>query len=331
MSGRKAWRKRAPASLGLALVVACCVACGRAQGTPAPAPALAPAPASAPPLASASASAPATDSASALAPELISDTPWPALVRDEEWDAAWRALEALPDGDRSRPEVRYVRARVALARGDAAGALPLLDGLEGVLPLLADDVARRRAEAKLAVGPFEEAGEWFAMRVSPGPQLDAARAFEKAHDARRARAAADRVIASERRTRDEEAQARALRVRVTDPPGDPERADARWLAMQGADLPASAEALALVAKIDPKRPLAADELMTRAHVLSDAGRADDALRAIELVADRARGRQVHEPRSRACTRDGPLSRTRPVERGREGAHRVCGCGRREGG
>ena len=74
-----------------------------------------------------------------------------------------------------------------------------------------------------------------AMRVSPGPQLDAARAFERPDHPRRARAAADRVVASERKSRDEEAEARALRVRITDPPGDAERADARWLATQGAD------------------------------------------------------------------------------------------------
>ncbi len=267
MSGRE--RRSAAASLGLALLFAC----GRTQVTPAPTPALVSAPEPAPPSA-----APPLASAPLSSVEL----PWPALVRDEEWDAAWRSLQAVPESDRARPEVRYVSARVALARGDAAGALPLLEGLEGALPLLADDVARRRAEAKLAVGPFEEAGEWFAMRVSPGPQLDAARAFEKAHDVRRARAAADRVVASERKTRDEEAEARALRVRITDPPGDPERADARWLATQGADLPAASDALALAVRVDPKHPLTSEELIARARVLSDAGRLDEALRSIDL-------------------------------------------------
>ena len=302
--GGPRWRevRSVPASVTFAMLVAC----GHPEAAPAPA----------------SASAPATDSASALAPDtapsrddaslvLTDDTPWPALVRGERWDAAWRTLDALPDADRSRPEVRYVRARVALARGDAAGALPLLDGLEAVLPLLADDVARRRAEAKLVAGPFVEAGEWFALRVSPGPQLDAARAFEKAHDPRRARASADRVIASERRTRDQEGEARALRIRLGEPPGDLERADARWLATVGADLPAAADALGLVARIDAKHPLSAEELMTRAKVLSDAARADDALRAIDLVVaapgadkistltrERARGMALYRARGR---------------------------------
>jgi soluble lytic murein transglycosylase len=242
----------------------------------------------------------------------VPDTrPWPALVRDEKWDAAWRALEALPEADRSRPDVRYVRARVALARDDAASALPLLDGLESSLPLLADDVARRRAEAKLAVGPFAEAGEWFAARSSPASQLEAARAFEKAHDTRRARAAADRVVAADKRTRTQEAEARSLRVRTADPPGDAERADAHWLATQGADQPAAADVLAQVGKLDAKHPLTAQDLMVRAHVLSDAGKVDEALHAIDLAGgapgagamsdldrSRARGMALYHARGR---------------------------------
>ena len=105
-----------------------------------------------------------------------------------------------------------------------------------------------------------------------------------------------------RRTRDEEAEARALRVRLTDPPGDAERADARWLATLGADLPAAADALALVAKLDPKHPLTSEELLSRARVLSDAGRVDDALRVDRPLGGRARRRQAHQPESRARAR-----------------------------
>jgi len=210
------------------------------------------------------------------------EAPWSVLVRDEQWDAAWQRLEALPEADKTRPEVRYVRARVALMRGDAAAALPLLDGLESALPLLASDLAARRAEAMLVVGPFADAAAWYSARSSAAAQLDAARAFEKAKDPRRAHAAADRVASAEKRTRGQEAEARALRVRVTDPPGDAERADARWLATVGADLPAAAEALELVAKLDPAHPLGAAELLLRARTLAEAGRADDALHAIDL-------------------------------------------------
>lgn len=229
--------------------------------------------------------------------------PWPTLVREERWDAAWRALEAIGEADRSRPEIRYVRARVALARDDAGTALPLLAGLEASLPLLAEDIGRRRAEAMLAIGPYADAGAWFAARATAGSQLDAARAFERAKDLKRARASADRVLSMEHRTRAQEAEARAIRIRIADPPGDGERADARWLAVQGADLPAAADALATLARVDPAHPLSAKELLLRAKLLADAGRADDAIHAVDLSAgapdaatvsnrDRARARGI---------------------------------------
>lgn len=238
-------------------------------------------------------------------------TPWPTLVRDEQWDAASKALEALPEADRARPEVRYVRGRVALYRGDAAAALPLLDGLETALPLLADDLAKHRAEAKLVVGPYADAAAWFAARSTPASQLDAARAYEKAKDARHARTAADHVLQNAKRSRTQEAEARALRVRIGDPPGDSERDDARWLATLGADLAAASDAVGLVARVDPSHPLTAQELLLRAHTLSDAGRTDDALHAIdqavvapgaEKVANvdraRARGMALYHARGR---------------------------------
>jgi soluble lytic murein transglycosylase len=219
-------------------------------------------------------------------------SPWPALVRDERWDAAWRALGALPLAFQSRPEMRYVRARVALARGDGAIALPLLEGLETMLPLLAADVDRRRAEAELEAGSFAQAGEWFAARSTASAQLEAARAFEKAADFRRARTAADHVFAVEKKTHAQEAEARAVRARLASPPGDSDRADARWLATVGADTPAASDALAWLAKLDPAHPLTARDLILRAQTLSEAGHTDDALRSLELVPTAQGGEKV---------------------------------------
>lgn len=278
------------------IAVALAVACGKPKDA---GPAVAATGSSAP---SASAVADATGSEDGGAADAATDPRgWPALVRDEQWDAAARALESLPDADRSLPEVRYVRARIALLRGETASALPLLDGLDAALPLLADDIARRRHEAMLAVGPYEETAAWFASHATPSAQLDAARAYEKAHDPRHARAAADRVVGAENRSRAQEAEARALRVRIGEPPGDAERADARWLATRGADLHAAADALALVARIDPGHPLTAEELIARSRVLSDAGHADDALHALDLAAG-APGSAAFSNADRAHTR-----------------------------
>ncbi len=110
MFGRKA-------SLALALVVAC-TQTDRAQ-VPVEKP-----------LAAARPSAIATSSQRADPADAAGGAEWVTLVHDERWDAAWRELEALPDPEKSHPEIRYARARVALAREDAARALPLLAGLE---------------------------------------------------------------------------------------------------------------------------------------------------------------------------------------------------------
>ena len=281
MSGRDAAiAGRDAAAARLFAILALATACGRSGDSRAPSPATPPAVAS-----SVAVSSPpvAGDAASEA---------WPVLVRDEQWDAAWRELTALPEAEKARPEIRYVSARVALARGDEASALTLLDGLESALPLLVADIERRRAEAKATVGPYAEAAEWFAARTTPGAQLDAARAFEKAGDLRRAHAAADRVVAGEKRTRAQEADARALRVRLfikgpadtSDAGADTARGDARWLAIQGADLPAAADALAMLARVDPSKPLTGQEWLARADTLSTAGHVDAALRAIESAA-----------------------------------------------
>src|SRR5690242_9074296 len=106
------------------------------------------------PVASAVPEATATAVAAAPAPALMS---WIDAVRLERWADAASRIDALPEPDRTRPEMRYVRARAAIGAADSARALPLLEGLEQALPLIAADVDRYRAEAQLAVGPYGEA------------------------------------------------------------------------------------------------------------------------------------------------------------------------------
>ena len=264
---------RARAACGVLGCAALCVACSRTEVSPPSAPSVAPPHA---------VDAPAPTSPAPASSAAQVSVPWPALVRNEQWEAAWRALDDLPASEKARPETRYVRARVALARQDPAAALPLLEGLEIELPLLAEDIGRWRAEAKVLVGPFAEAAEWWSARATPAAQLDAAKAFERANDRRRARIAVERLLGMGKRTRNQEAEARALRVRIAEGAGEPERADARWLATSGADV-GPGDAVALVARLDPPHPLGAIELLLRARVLSDAGRTDEALHAIDLA------------------------------------------------
>lgn len=266
------WARRDARALGFAALLA---ACARHE----PPPPTAPSASAAAVADAASAASDAGDPPEGGDVEASAALPWAEAVRQERWDDAWRALEALGDADKDLPETRYARARVALARGDAAKALELLDGLEARVPLLSDDVARFRAEARLVAGPVDAAGEYFAARTSATAQLKAARAFARAKDAR-ARVAADRVILHDKRTRAQEAEARAIRASL----GGVDAAvaaDARWIHVRAPDTAWDKDAEATLTRTDPAHPLTADEWMTRARVLADAGRAGDSLLSIE--------------------------------------------------
>jgi len=218
--------------------------------------------------------------------------PWADAVRLERWEDAWRGLDVLPDADKQKPEVRYARGRVAIARKDPKAAIALLDGLEKDIPLLEGDIARRRAEARYDAGDYLEAAEYFVARGSPSGWLRASDAFEKGKEIARARAACDKVLASDKRTRAQEAEARARRLRIApERPPEDAIADVRWLAIEAPDLPAGKDADAKLAALDPSHPLTAEERMKRARSLGDAQMVDDALREIDRAAS-APGRGV---------------------------------------
>jgi soluble lytic murein transglycosylase len=271
------------------LVAALAVAAGCARRS-APSPSPAPA--------SSVASGPAASAFPAVDAGVPRVGPWAQAVRDERWDEAWAMLEALPEAERTQPEVRFARARVALARGDGRSALASLEGLDAALPLLADYVARERAEAQMIAGPFDAAAEWYLARGTPASLVRAAEAFEKAKAPVRARAACDRVLSGDKRSRAQEAEARSIRLWLA-PDDAAEADDARWLAIHAPDLSWGKESDTALAKLAPLKPLTSDELLARAEAFSVAGRTDDALHAIERI-EKAPGRRVNTlERSRA--------------------------------
>ena len=216
-----------------------------------------------------------------------------------------------PESERARPEVRYVRARVALARGDAAAALPLLDGLEAALPLLAGrHRAAPRTRRSSSSGPFAEAGGLVLRAlVARRAARRGARVREgegPAARARRRRAGAGRREADARAGGRGARAARPHRRAPRATPSAPTRAGWRPRARTS---PAAADALALVARVDPSHPLTAQELVVRARVLSDAGRTDDALHAHRPGCGRAR-RQLADATSIARARAAWRSTTR---------------------
>ena len=141
---------------------------------------------------------------------------WVEAVRLERWTEAAARIDALPEAVRGRPEVRYVRARSALALKDPGRAAELLHELEAALPLLAGDVARYRAEAALEAGPFAEAAAYFARSRGALDLARAADAYVKAGDTAKAIAVAGQGVAAAQRAkrRPDEAAARMARARA---------------------------------------------------------------------------------------------------------------------
>ncbi|HET7543928.1 MAG TPA: transglycosylase SLT domain-containing protein [Polyangiaceae bacterium] len=211
-----------------------------------------------------------------------------ALVRAERWAEARAALDALPETERAQPEVRFVRARVALELDDAAAALPLLDGLHTALPQLAPQIAEARARAQLRVGPFAEAARYFEQRADNESLFSAALAYQQDSALAKARLALDRVLArlgKSKRTRSVEVRARALRASLASEMGDKGTAiaDYRWLAL-AAPLRSEADLALAVLDAVPATRLSKTEHLDRATKLAEAGRVDATEAELALVA-----------------------------------------------
>jgi soluble lytic murein transglycosylase len=221
--------------------------------------------------------------------ELAVALPWTEAIRADKWKEAEESMAALSAGEQSKPEVRFARARVSLALGKHADAVARLDKLENDLPLLRDAIGKVRAQAALVAGPFDRAAEWYGTRSQPSAWLVAAEAWEKAGEPARARTLCDRVLAVDKKPRALEEKTRTLRMRVIRAKDGDGAAvvDARWLATNALDDAAASAGADLLEKQKPPAPLTADELVARAHLLAEAGRSDDALRAVERASSAA--------------------------------------------
>jgi soluble lytic murein transglycosylase len=219
----------------------------------------------------------------ARAPDGAAPLAWPDAIRAEKWEEAARGIDALAAGEKSKPEVRFARARVAIALGKHAEAIPLLEKIEDDLPLLRDLVTRTRAEAQIGAGQRDKAAEYYAGLAAPSSWMKAARAYEEGGDFARARAQADRIIAQDKKPRAVEEEAHALRMRVVrDKEGAAAAAtDARWLAINALDAQNAKTGLDLLEALTPPKYLDGQDWMARAHVLAENARSDDALKAVD--------------------------------------------------
>ncbi len=212
---------------------------------------------------------------------------WVEAVRLQRWQEAARLIDGLDAEQRAEPGLRYVRARAAIATGDHARAVPLLDGLGQKLPTLAADISRYRAEAQLEAGPYLDAAKYFASRPTVGAVTKAALAFERAGKLAQARGTADHAIrlAQQKKLLDEQAQARAIRARIAVKQQKQVVAitDLRWLATsvpadehaQGAD--------SRLAELFPGHALTKADRYARAMRFAELGRVDEVERELELL------------------------------------------------
>jgi soluble lytic murein transglycosylase len=145
---------------------------------------------------------------------------WIEAIRLERWTDAHKLLESLPDAEKNRSEIRYVRGRVAFESGNAAKAVECFTGLDKDLPFMAEDIVRRRAEAAAIAGPHTEAAAYFRASSQPGDLYRAVIAYEKAGQLLEAKAVADKAITSvekaKGKTKRDEAALRAARARITE-------------------------------------------------------------------------------------------------------------------
>ncbi len=237
----------------------------------------------APPAHSTASPALETAASAASAPAPAPPAPaWLAAVRLERYREAFKLLEELDDAERSTPEMRYLRARVAAEIGDHAKVRPLLDGL--TIPLFEEEIARLRAEAAAEVGPYEEAARFYEQSGRVRDLVRAAKALGKAGDKKGALKVADRALADAQRLRRpaDERMAHGVRLEVLTSLGRPEEAvgDLKWLVTRA---PGSPEGRAARKILDetPKIALTDKEKRAAIDALLEGGFGKDAIEVIE--------------------------------------------------
>ncbi len=215
---------------------------------------------------------------------------WVEAVRLERWADAARIIDALPDPDQKKADVRYVRARAAMMLDDHGRAVKLLDGLGKELPVLQVEIARDRAAAQLEAGPYDAAARYFAARADSDSLTKAASAFERAADLPKAWASANqsvRVASKSKRknARELEAAARAVRARIAEKRGKTHLAvtDLRWIATMAPTSAWAAEADERLEKLAPKLRLTKSDRYERAMSFAREGKVEENSRELALL------------------------------------------------
>ncbi len=252
-----------------------CLACGDAQSVGAP-----PTLSTTLPVADATAMTP-EGSTSTVASPPAPDTPWLSAVRLERYREAKVELDKLDDAIKAKPEMRYLRARVAAEVGAHKEVRALTDALN--LPMFADEIARLRAEAALEVGPYPDAIAFYEKSGRPRDLVKAAKAAQRAGEPKRALTIADRALKESQRLKrpSDERQAHGVRVQLLNEQnrGAEAVADLKWLATQ---FPASPEGRDARKQIESQKVALSDKEKRQViDALLKAGAGKDAVELVE--------------------------------------------------
>lgn len=232
----------------------------------------------------------ATSSAPAAAPDSPAAGRLAASLRSADYRETLRLLDALPEPRGRAPEIRYVRARARMALGDFEGAAPLLGGLPHELPAIASQIARDQAECALSRGPFEVAARYFETHGDAESLVKAALATERAGNRAHARALLDRALRMIGTSEDAElvkvaVSARAARARLAEETRDVTASamDLKWLSLEAPATNEGQNAMTELASRSPPFVFTAEERLSRARKLAEAGLLNDALAEFDLL------------------------------------------------
>ncbi len=236
----------------------------------------------------------------APAPAAPQVAPWVTAVRLSRFREADKLLEALDDAEKQKPEMRFLRARVASELGNFERVRPLLEGV--TLPLFEEDMARLRAEAAAEVGPYREAAQYFEKTGKVRDLVRAARALAKEGDTKQALALADRALADAQRLRrsSDERAAHGARADLLTQAGRANEAitDQKWLltrAPETTDGRAARKAL----ESNPKAGLTDKDKRAAIDALLEAGAGKDALELLERWGRAYSGAELAHKRAEA--------------------------------
>lgn len=221
------------------------------------------------------------------------DQTWQDAANAGDWPSVAQLIDVLPDEERAKPGVRYVRAVAARELGQYDIALGALSNLESELPLLHEEIESARAHCQIEVGPYEEAYQYFTREQNPENLISAARACLNGSDLARAEKTIDRALQKVRRQgrktrrgRRNEVAARTLRAEIASAAGKERAAasDYLWLATEVPDDPAAEGADAAYERLSGKK-LNKRQRFERLYSFSREGLLDRALAEHRLLAE----------------------------------------------